>query len=98
MRNKNAKCHVWRKPGTILTAKHGGRSITPWGFSSVAGIGRLVRIEAKMNGEKYRHLEKASSSGLVFFLSEYYSQCVDKTSVGGIYTAVTITKENSPGR
>ena len=23
----NAKCHVWRKPGTIATVKHGGGSI-----------------------------------------------------------------------
>ena len=27
----NAKCHVWRKPGTIPTVKHGGGSIMLWG-------------------------------------------------------------------
>jgi hypothetical protein len=45
----NAKCHVWRKPGTIPTVKHGGGSIMLWGCYSGAGTGKLVRIEAKMN-------------------------------------------------
>ena len=27
----NAKRHVWRKPGTIPTVKHGGGSIMLWG-------------------------------------------------------------------
>ena len=27
-----------------------------WGSFSVAGTGRLVRIEGKMNGEKYREI------------------------------------------
>jgi hypothetical protein len=49
----NAKSHVWRKPGTIPTVKHGGGSIMLWGCSA-AGTGRLVRIEAKINGAKYR--------------------------------------------
>uniref|UniRef100_A0AAZ3Q527 Tc1-like transposase DDE domain-containing protein n=1 Tax=Oncorhynchus tshawytscha TaxID=74940 RepID=A0AAZ3Q527_ONCTS len=46
----NAKRHVWRKPGTIPTGKHGGGSIMLWGCFSAAAIGRLVRIKAKMNG------------------------------------------------
>jgi hypothetical protein len=50
----NAKCHVWRKPGTIPKVKHGGGSIMPWECFSVAGIGRRVRIEGTMNGAKYR--------------------------------------------
>ena len=41
----NAKCYVWRKPGTIPRVKHGGGSIMLWGCFSVAGTGRLVRIE-----------------------------------------------------
>ena len=43
----NAKRHVWRKPGTIPTVKLGGGRIMQWG---------LVRIEVKMNGEKYRKI------------------------------------------
>uniref|UniRef100_A0AAZ3PDN8 Transposase n=1 Tax=Oncorhynchus tshawytscha TaxID=74940 RepID=A0AAZ3PDN8_ONCTS len=27
----NAKCHIWRKPGTFPTVKHGGDSIMLWG-------------------------------------------------------------------
>jgi hypothetical protein len=34
--------------------KHSGGSIMLWGGSSVAVIGRLVRIEGMMNGAKYR--------------------------------------------
>uniref|UniRef100_A0A8C7T1P1 Tc1-like transposase DDE domain-containing protein n=1 Tax=Oncorhynchus mykiss TaxID=8022 RepID=A0A8C7T1P1_ONCMY len=49
-------CHVWRKPGTIPTLKHGGGGIMLWGCFSVAGNGRLVRIEGKMNRTNYREI------------------------------------------
>jgi hypothetical protein len=52
----NAKRHVWRKSGTIPTVKHGGGSIMLWGCISAAGTGRLVRIQAIMNREKYREI------------------------------------------
>ena len=53
----SAKFHIWRKPGTIPTVKHGGGvSIMLWGYFSVAGDIRLVRIEGKMNGAKYREI------------------------------------------
>ena len=52
----NTKRHVWRKPATIPTVKHGRGSIMLWGCFSLAGTGRLVRIKAKMNGAKYREI------------------------------------------
>jgi hypothetical protein len=52
----NAKHHIWRKPGTIHTVKHGGGSIMLWGYFSVAGSWRLARIEGKMNRAKYREI------------------------------------------
>jgi hypothetical protein len=50
----NAKRHVWRKPGTISTVKHGDGSIMLCGCFSAAGTWRLVRIEGKMNGAMHR--------------------------------------------
>ena len=41
----NAKRHIWRKPGSIPTVKHGGGSIMLWGCFSAAVTGRLGRIE-----------------------------------------------------
>ena len=52
----NAKHHVWRKPGTIPTVKHGGGSIMLWGCFSAAETGRLVRIEGKIYRAKYREI------------------------------------------
>ena len=52
----NAKRHVWRKPGTIPTVKHGGGSIMLWRGFSAAGTGRLVRIEGNMNRAKYSEI------------------------------------------
>jgi hypothetical protein len=38
------------------TVKHGGVSIMLWGCFPAAVTGRLVRIEAKRNGTKYREI------------------------------------------
>jgi hypothetical protein len=51
-----AKRHVWRKPGTIPTVKPGCGSGILWRCFLAAAIGRLVRIEGKMNGAKYREI------------------------------------------
>ena len=50
----NAKCHIWRKPGTITTVTHGGGSIMLCGCFTASGTERLVRVEGKINGAKYR--------------------------------------------
>jgi hypothetical protein len=39
-----------------ISVKHGGGTIMLRGCFSAAGIGRLVRIEGKMNGAKYREV------------------------------------------
>ena len=35
----NIKYHVWRKPGTIPTGKHGGGSIMLWDVFQWQGLG-----------------------------------------------------------
>jgi hypothetical protein len=52
----SAKHQVWRKPGTVPMVKHISGSIMLWGCFSAAGTERLVRIEGKMNGSKYREI------------------------------------------
>ena len=51
----NAKRRVWSIPGNTPTLKHGGGSML-WEWFSVAGTGKLVRIEGKMNVAKYREI------------------------------------------
>ena len=52
------KRHVWHQPhhpkNTIPTVKHSGGSIMLWGSFSMAGTGKLVRIEGLMDGAIYR--------------------------------------------
>ncbi|CAI5674221.1 unnamed protein product [Oreochromis niloticus] len=58
---QNAKRYVWRETNTahhsehtIPTVKYGGGSIMLWGCFSSAGTGKLVRVDGKMDGAKYR--------------------------------------------
>jgi hypothetical protein len=48
----NAKHHLWRKP----TVKHGGGRIMLCGYFTASGTEKLVKIEEKMNREKYREI------------------------------------------
>ena len=57
----NAKQYVWSKSNTahhpehtIPTVKHGGGSIMVWACFSSAGTGKMVKIDGKMDGAKYR--------------------------------------------
>ena len=43
----NAKCHIWRKLGTIPTVKHGSGRIMLWRCFSAAVSGRRARFEGK---------------------------------------------------
>ena len=59
----NCKRHGWWKPGsahhlpkTIPTVKHGCGSIMPWGCLSAAGTRRLVRVEGRLIGAKFRDI------------------------------------------
>uniref|UniRef100_A0A8C4SI19 Tc1-like transposase DDE domain-containing protein n=1 Tax=Erpetoichthys calabaricus TaxID=27687 RepID=A0A8C4SI19_ERPCA len=56
----NARCHVWRKPGTIPTLKHGGGSIIVmvWGCFAASGPGRLAVIDGTMNSTVYQKILK----------------------------------------
>ncbi|KAL0150495.1 hypothetical protein M9458_054312 [Cirrhinus mrigala] len=58
---QNAKRYVWWKTNTahhsehtIPTVKYGGGSIMLWGCFSSAGTGKLVRVDGKMDGAKYK--------------------------------------------
>uniref|UniRef100_A0A8C7RFJ4 Tc1-like transposase DDE domain-containing protein n=1 Tax=Oncorhynchus mykiss TaxID=8022 RepID=A0A8C7RFJ4_ONCMY len=54
----NAKHYVWLKSNTaehtIPTVKHGGGSIMVWACFSSAGTWKMVNIDGKMDGAKYR--------------------------------------------
>ena len=43
----NAKCHPWRKPGTIPMVKHGGGSLMMWGCFSTTGTWRDERSKGQ---------------------------------------------------
>ncbi|KAI5626237.1 hypothetical protein C0J50_14227, partial [Silurus asotus] len=94
----NARCHVWRKPGTahhlantIPTVKHSGGSIMLWVCFSVAGTRRLVRVEGKINAAMYRYIlnENLLQSTLDLRLGVW---CIFQQDNDPKHTA-TITKE-----
>ena len=76
----NAKCDIWRKPGTTPTVKHGGGNIMLWGCLSAAGTERLVGIEGKMNRAKYREV-----------LDENMLQCTQDLRLG---PGLTLQQDN----
>uniref|UniRef100_A0AAZ3SMH9 Tc1-like transposase DDE domain-containing protein n=1 Tax=Oncorhynchus tshawytscha TaxID=74940 RepID=A0AAZ3SMH9_ONCTS len=80
----NAKRYVWRKPSTIPMVKRGG-SIMLWEclFFSAAETWRLVRIEGKMNGSKYREI-----------LEENLFQSAQDPRLGQRFT--TFQQDNNP--
>ena len=43
----NAKCHIWRKPGTIPMVKHGGNSIMLWGCLSAVETSQTSQDRGK---------------------------------------------------
>uniref|UniRef100_A0AAY5LBA6 Tc1-like transposase DDE domain-containing protein n=1 Tax=Esox lucius TaxID=8010 RepID=A0AAY5LBA6_ESOLU len=56
-------CYIGQKQGsthhlskTIPAVKHGGRSSMLWGCFSAPETGRLFKMEARMNGAKYREV------------------------------------------
>ncbi len=58
--NLNSKHHIWRKAGTahhlqstIPKVKCAGSSLMLWGCFSAAGTEGLVRVEEKLNAQKY---------------------------------------------
>ncbi|CDQ78563.1 unnamed protein product, partial [Oncorhynchus mykiss] len=55
----NTKRHVWRKPGTIPTVKHGGGSIMLWGMFFSGRDWETSQDRGKMNGAKYREYHGA---------------------------------------
>ena len=65
------KSYVWRKPNhshhpenIIPTVKHSGGSIMLWGCFSLAGTGKLVRIESMMDGAKYTEIHEGKPVSL----------------------------------
>ena len=56
MRLKLSFLAIKENENTIPTVKHGGGSIMLWGCFSLAGTGKLVRIEGKMDAAKYREI------------------------------------------
>ncbi|KAJ7345776.1 hypothetical protein JRQ81_001726 [Phrynocephalus forsythii] len=51
---RGGKLTAHHSEDTIPTVKYGGGSIMLWGCFSSAGTGKLVRIDGKMDGAKYR--------------------------------------------
>uniref|UniRef100_A0A674PB52 Tc1-like transposase DDE domain-containing protein n=1 Tax=Takifugu rubripes TaxID=31033 RepID=A0A674PB52_TAKRU len=69
----NAKQYVWRKSNTahhpehtIPTVKHGGGSIMVWACFSSAGTGKMVKIDGKMDGAKYRTILEENLLEFIF--------------------------------
>lgn len=72
----DGKIHVWRLPKEKYdvnclapTVKHGGGGIMMWGCFSWYGLGPLVRIDGRINSERY--IEEILGYHLIPFLEEF---------------------------
>jgi len=72
----DGKVHVWRLPKEkydvnclVPTVKHGGGGVMMWGCFSWYGMGPLVRIDGRVNSERY--IEEILGYHLIPFLEEF---------------------------
>jgi hypothetical protein len=83
----NAKHHIWSKPGTIPTVKHGGGSIMLWGCFSAESRLMMMMIAPERMPDVLRSPN---------FVHNVSATCYDRKSLLEIRTAIThlVLKDN----